>query len=242
MENQQSQSNINWKTVVAVVFVLAVVLAVLGSGWYYLATRNTANQPTTTTQQNETAGWKTYINNEDKFSLNYPPDMIPLDDTALGLEGRPEKIDPKTGEVVAVKLDPRTTGNLIFINSKLKDTYEPGTFHTNPKISQFLSITSRKYDSSYNLYQNVVLDSYNKNKADSRSITPLSKTELAGNVAYTYQMTEARGYNFEGTAISIESKSLEVTSVYKNKTLVQMVYYSPNETIKRMVSTFKFLD
>jgi len=82
----QTEKKINWKSVLIGVVIGAIIVLLVGFGFWYFTrpkeetsstktktSTSSAKTSTPSASVDETAGWKTYANTTDKYSIKYPP-------------------------------------------------------------------------------------------------------------------------------------------------------------------------
>lgn len=180
----------------------------------------------TTTQKDETADWQTFTNSSFKYSLKYPEPLNPFSNSPMGDD---------TAE---------TSGDVIFTNDSAVKPNTGGFEGTIGKDFYLLQIyVINKSENTYytgKTLAEIAQGDYDKNKTSTESITELTQTTFAGKSAYTFQKTKASAFDYLAGGWVLSQETIKVVEV-ENNSSVYYIIYRPNETVEKMLTTFKFL-
>ena len=239
------KSSKKWLVVGIVVLILLILL---GVGYFIYTTPKSKESSTTTTktatqsaketpkeetkttptpvQKDETADWQTFTNSTFKYSLKYPDTLNPFSNSAMGED---------TAE---------TSGDVMFTNDPAVKPKTGGFESTIGKDFYLLQIyVINKSENTYytgKTLAEIAQGDYNKNKTSAESITELTQTTFAGKSAYTFQKTKASAFDYLAGGWVLSQENIKIIEVENNGSIFYIIY-RPNETVEKMLPTFKFL-
>ncbi len=177
-------------------------------------------------QKDEIADWKTFTNSSFKYSLKYPDTLNPFSNSPMG------------GDSAEV------SGDVIFTDDPKVTTETRGVEGTIGKDFYLLEIyVIDKNGNSYytgKTLTEIAQGDYNKNKTSAESITELTQTTFGGKSAYSFQKTKASAFDYLAGGWLLTQETIKIIEVENNGSIYYLIY-RPNDTIEKIISTFKFI-
>jgi hypothetical protein len=239
----EPKKGVSWKKIIASVVVILVVVGAIAGAlyWYFVLNEEEATTPITPAQvstpsakkatpsaeKDETADWETYKNTNYNYSLKYPA-------SSGVFNNNPQEL-----------VTPATTPHLLLTDDPSMNQNKRVQTSDVPKKYLLLEILIS--GKSGTKYENVDIDElakedYSLNKGSSKTITELKKINFSDETAYTYQTAGSSSFNyFGGNGWVLEGESLKIIQLEHSNKVFYFIY-RPDNTIEKVLSTFKFLE